>query len=201
MARQNDLPFDRGTTYFGGNTPNTTDGANLEGKEYLVEDVADANGNGGNGTGMYVRLRAVRNNAAFVLTPKRLIQAVAGRPGQTNGYAFVNPQQVLGVVDDQYGSNTIPVSDLFWAVVQGPCLVKSPLEGDVTNNIAVDGYLTNTTGATSGATTAGRLAALTIGGATSPLASQILYSWGRAMSAKTTANSNVDVLCMVGKVY
>ncbi len=150
---------------------------------------------------MYVRLRAVRNNCTVALVAKRLIGETPGLPGQTIGYASVNPQHVLGVVDDQYGSTTVPVSDLFWAVVQGPCLVKSPLEGDVTNNIAVDGWLTNTTGATSGATTSGRLAALTLGGATSPLALQMLNAWGRALSAKTTGNSNVDVLCMVGRVY
>lgn len=205
MARLNDLPFARGTTYFGGGTTNTTDGANLEGKEYMVEDVADASGTGGNGTGMYVKLRVVRNKATFSLVGKRLIYEVAGLPGQTAGYAAVNPPvlQVMGVVDDQYAltSTTVPANDLFYAVVQGPCLVKTALEGDVTNSIAAWDWLLNTTAVTSGATSAGRAADIALSGATSVLANQILNTWGRALSAKTTANTDADLLCMVGRVY
>lgn len=192
MSRLNDLPFPRGSTFWGGATvADSTSGAQLEGKEYLVEDNELYNN-----TGSYVKLRIVRNIAAFTLAPKRLLRTVAGKTGQSDGYANSNPQTVLGVVDQAYTGN-IAINDLFYCVVEGPCLVKTPLAGDVTNSIAVGDWLVNATGATSGATTGGRAADISLAGATAVLGNQILYAFGQAMSAATTANTDADLLTFV----
>ena len=192
MSDLNDLPFERGKTFFGGLTANTTDGAWLEGKEYQIEDT-------NNGTNAYVRLRATRNKSGFALAPKRLV-AYGGNNllGQGAGYANVNPQVVAGVVDDQY-TGTVADQDLFYMVVEGPCLVKTPLEANANNVINVNDYLVNTTGATTGATTGGRGITQVLTGATAPLANNIQLTWGRAMSAATTANTDADLLVSVLK--
>ena len=54
MSRGNNLPFERGATYFGGGQTSTTEQNQLEGKLYTVQDDR-------HGTSTPVRLRCVRN--------------------------------------------------------------------------------------------------------------------------------------------
>lgn len=191
------LPFPRGSTFYGNGTPNLTDvGAiALEGKEYLVQD-----SNVGDGT---VVLRVVRNVSGTALAAKRLVRFQSGYEGRrVDGYGAVQNQWTYPV-DDAYGSQTIANNDLFYVVVRGPCLINSSLAGADTN-WSVGDYVACCTAATSQATTAGRLAQGTcaITGNTGPgIMKDIRNQIGRALTAATTNNTNTDTLVDVGWLW
>lgn len=183
------LPFQRGATY---GVTDETQAVHLEGREYIHQDTEY-------GTGMNVRVRVVRNRSGAALVGRRAVSfaTTAGKHEvEVSGYAAVGSARAY-VVDDLLTS--VPDKDLFFVVVEGPCLAKTALSGDVSNLIVQGDYLHAMTAATTGATTAGRLAAATLTGATSVLASQIANVVGRAMSAKTTANTNADILINAGR--
>lgn len=195
MADVASPPFGRGETYFAPNvTPDSTSGAHLEGREYWFED---ASGD----LGRRVLCRIVRNASGISLIPKRLVTFTSGKRGSVDGYADVNSEQCCPV-DDAYASS-VRSNDLFYVIVEGPALIKTSLAGDATNVIAVGDFLQNATAATSGATTAGRARLALLDGATAVLAGQIRNIIGRALSAKTTANTgesaSSDVLVDVNR--
>lgn len=182
------LPFKRGETYFGSGTPSTTDedGLAIEGNEYEVWDAT---------YDVPVILKVVRNSAAAALESKRLIIAKAGKKfKETDGYHAVDPTLSIGYVDFEYGTKTVAVNDLFFAIVGGYAIGLTDLAGADENVIAEGAYLVGLTAATTGATTAGRVHAALFTGSTTTLANQITRCVGRAASAKTTAQTNGDVL-------
>lgn len=197
MSQLGALPFPRGSTNTtGAGSGGTTDQANLEGREYWVEDDQY-------GTGVMVKLRIVRNLSAGALSPKRGVTFKSGTEWQVDGYNDVDGERAY-IVDDYYASvnsvsPTIAVNDLFYVVIEGPCLCSTSLAGSARNNIAVGDILGAQTAATSGATTAGRVGTADFSGATTPLATQIINRIGRALSAKTTANTASDILVGVGQ--
>src|SRR5438552_14436848 len=67
MARNENPPFPRGTTFGGGSTVASTDGAQYEGKHYVFEDSADRP-IGSFRSNRYVTCRIVRNNSGGTLT-------------------------------------------------------------------------------------------------------------------------------------
>ncbi len=185
------MPFKRGATY--GAADNTV-ALQYEGREYLMEDPYY-------GTGMYQRLRICRNNSGAVLAPKRAVKfnLTAGKPwSDVAGYSTVTAER-SGIIDDQLPSTGVPAGDLFYLQTEGPCLASTSLAADATNSISVGDALHATTGATTGATTAGRVGESLFTGATSVLAGQIQSVVGWAMSAKTTANTGVDILINAGR--
>lgn len=189
MADVKTMPFARGDYWA---TGDTTSGANLEGMEYEVPDDQ-------HGTGSMVKLRVVRNVAAIALQPKRLVSFVASKRGQVDGYARLNPNPVYSrPVDDAYTSS-IPVNALFYVVVEGYCNTKTPLAaGDFTATIAAGDILCNGTAATSGATTAGRPVVVDFATTGTSLAMAVLNSLGRAVSSRTSAETDSDLLVAVG---
>ena len=101
-------------------------------------------------------------------------------------------------VDEFLPSAGVAVNDLFWIVMQGPAIVLTGIACDAGNVITEGDRVVAATGATSQATTAGRVrthdqdtAANSTGSA---LANQIFNAIGAALSAKTTANTNADLL-------
>lgn len=204
MARNDAPPFPRGETFYNGTTIDSNDlgGANLEGKEYLFEDIDLSTGSVGARparTNQYVRCRCVRNKAAAALLPKRLVTFVAGDWGRVDGYADSNPEGPCFPVDEWLPAAGVPVNDLFWIVVEGPATVLTGLVADATNVINQNDPLVNLAGTTSGATTAGRAGPAILTGATSVLANNIVNIFGRALSAKTTGNTNADCLAEITK--
>lgn len=195
-----DLPFDRGqTAQTGLTTIDATVLNNLEGSEFDCQDV-DPN-TGIVRTGRPIRLRCVRNKSGGALLPKRLVQfsTTAGEYGSwVTGYATVTAD-VAYPIDEYLPSTGVADNDLFYIVVSGPALVLTPLDAGSDNVINVGDVLNSLTAATSGATTAGRVASADFTGATTPLAKQIKNRIGYALTAKTTANANADLLCDVGK--
>lgn len=142
----------------------------------------------------------VRNVSGFNLLPGRLVKWAAGYRGKrVAGYANVDYEEVAGVVDEFWPSTGVPDGELFWLVVKGHTLVKTSLAGNAQNNIAVGDILTALTAATTGATTAGRVqpralpfsATETTDGTMTKVLTNFI---GKAASAKTTAQTNNDLL-------
>jgi hypothetical protein len=207
MARNENPPFGLGETFSNNfaTSGSTADGTQYEGKEYVFEDndpVAKLSR-----TNQYKRVRIVRNISAGNLLPKRLVQfgltpnSNGAYGGQVDGYAF-NAAQRCYPVDEFLPAAGVEPNDLFYIVVDGPAVILTDL-ATLNPNIAVGDNLVNQTGATSGATTAGRLinqnTANLTNGATSVLANQIQNLIGRAMSAATTNQTNTGILVQVGK--
>lgn len=198
------LPI-RGQTLLSGNANRTltsTMGADREGSMMTFDDVDPTATTGAKTkrSNRQVTCMLVRNAAAAALLPKYVVKWKAGKRNlQVDGYTCITNESAAGVVDEFLGSAGVAVNDLFWLTVKGPTLIKTPLEGDATNVIALDDILGALTAATSGATTAGRVGVValttTVTGTTNGALGNAIYnSFGRAMSAKTTANTNADVL-------
>lgn len=200
MARNENPPFPRGGTFYDGGTIDASDlgGTNLEGKEWVFEDVHP--GTGVARSSRPVRCRVVRNTAAIALLPKRIARFELGANeygSRIDGYATTTAAE--GVPIDEYlPSAGVPINDLCYVVIEGPAVVLSGLS-DFAADVAVGDWLVAITGATSGATTSGRVALQVLTGATAALANQVQNRIGRALSAATTQNTNTDVLLHIGK--
>ncbi len=192
----------RGQTFLSGNSNRTitaTMGVDKEGTLMEFDDVDPtvAAGTKTKRSNRKVTCLLVRNVSAAALLPKFVVKWKSGqRNKQVDGYCSSTNEACAGVVDEFIGSSGVAVNDLFWLAVKGPTLMKTPLEGDATNVIAMDDLLGALTAATSGATTAGRVGVIALT-ASGPGGLAAVNAFGRALSAKTTANTNADVLCDV----
>lgn len=207
MARDDAPPFGRGEY-------STQSGAfdHLLGKEWVFEDIDYALSSTNVGakkfrTGMQVTCRLVRNDSAAALLPKRLVtfSTAAGEYVQVvDGYACVTAARAYPV-DEFLPAAGVPSLGYFWIVVKGPCLVLTPLAGTEFNGeVSLGSVMVALTAATSGATTAGRVAVQNITGSSAAtdysfILDQAENFVGRAMTAKTTGNTNADLLIDVGK--
>lgn len=195
------LPFERGKT---ANTDldavSATVLSNLEGREYLVEDINPATGI--QRTERPVLLRVFRNKSGFALLPKKTFgySTTTGEnySSAAKGHGRTTAQHVA-VVDEYLPAAGVADGDLFYGVIEGPSNCLTDLAGGANNVIAQGGVVVALTAATSNATTSGRVAPQDLTGATAPLAEQIQNRIGRALTARTTANTNADILIDVGK--
>lgn len=209
MAKRENPPFPRGSTFYDGATIDTNNlgGLQWEGTIWEFEDLnltGTTTGAKGARTNRPVKCMVVRNVGAAALLPKRLVTfqtaGTDGRfiAGRVDGYATTTAAEGYPV-DEYLPSAGVPVNDLFYVVIDGPATVLTDIASGANNVINVGTVLVALTAATSGATTAGRVAPQDLTGATSPLALQVQNRLGRAMSARTTANTNSDVLVDVRK--
>ncbi len=198
------LPI-RGRTFLGGNANRTIDatmGVDKEGSLMLFDDDDPTVTTGAKTkrSNRQVTCLLVRNVAAAALLPKFIVKWKSGqRNRQVDGYTAVTNEAAAGVVDEFLGSAGVAVNDLFWIVVRGPTLMKTALEGDGTNVINLDDILGALTAATSGATTAGRVRVNALTATSTALTdgsegNKQMNSFGRALSARTTGNTNADIL-------
>lgn len=144
MAKTEDLPFPISTTYFDGQTADTTTftATNLEGKEYYVEDFFYV-GTPTSTTGFQAtktlrtaylkKVRIMRNVSGVALVGGYLCapqeSGTDGRYflGRTNGYANIgakDAQQTIPAygIDEFLPSAGVANNDLFYATVEGPFL-------------------------------------------------------------------------------
>lgn len=137
--KMEELPFPIGTTYFDGQTADTTtkEATNLEGKEYLVEDLnfssATFSSTKTQRTAYLKKVRIMRNVSGVVLAGGYLCTPQAGGTdgrffmGRTDGYATIGgsiptaTQPAYGI-DEFLPSGGVPANDLFYATVEGPFL-------------------------------------------------------------------------------
>ncbi len=198
MENARPLP-DRGKTWFDGATPPSTyeSTVDIEGVTKCFDDIDSTTGIASSQqrrSGRQVRCRFVRNVATITLESKRAVRWAAGqRKKRIDGYCRLDHAEAAGVVDEFY-STGIRQHDLGWIIVGGPGLVKTSLGGDATNVISEGDTITALTAATSQATTAGRIQAYNVTSNATLGGQAVLNKIGRAMSAKTTANTNADLL-------
>ncbi len=140
MARDENLPFDIGQTYFGGDTTviDANVGSHLEGKEYLVEDYDYSTGTIGalaSRSNRLRKVRIVRNKNASAVLPKTIARL------KVDGTL---PSQIIGQVDGlctEYTHKGYPVdeflgsagclqNDLCYVVVDGLAKVTTDTGGD-----------------------------------------------------------------------
>lgn len=190
----------RGRTFYEGNTPptdaNIGQSLKLEGlqKSFSDTDPSVTAGPKLNRSNRRVECRLVRNVSGITLAAKRLVTWAAGYRGRrVDGYATLGTQECAGVVDDHIGAAGVLDNDLFWLVQKGPCLCRTDVAALV--SIVEHDLLVALTAVTSQSTTSGRVVAL-VAGTTNVtfMVSAAVNRVGRAISAKTTANTNADIL-------
>lgn len=190
-----ELPFERGN-------PQTESGAfdHLLGKEYTVDDIdwSSTEKVKPHRSGADVTLRLVKNGSTAAILPTRVCKysTTAGEYGKNiSGMTAVLAEDWAGVADEALPAAGAPVNSYFYIVVDGPSLTYTPMAGaDAVADFTVGGLVVCATAAASTGTTAGRVAAQTIGGATAPLANNVQNAVGRALSAATTGNTNTALL-------
>ena len=144
-------------------------------------------------SGVPVVARMMRNVSGFALLPGRLCTGDATAPNifiRAKGYSATTAEGPLAVVDEYLPSAGVADQMIFWGIIDGPTQVLTDLAGGANNLVPVGTRLVSLTAATTGATTAGRVAPQDLTGATATLGAQILNVLGRALSAKTTSNTN-----------
>lgn len=185
----------RGYTYHGGTPEAFSKSIGIEGHQMKFQDDYSS------GTGVrvkrsdeYTHAVLVRNVSGIALTPGRTVSWKSGFRGRrVDGYTTTTAAEVAGVVDDQLPAAGVANNDLFWLLIKGPALLKTPLAGGAGNVFAEGNVLVALTAATSGATTAGRPGVLDLTVATNTAAA-IVNRFARVMSAMTTAQTNANML-------
>lgn len=199
------MPFQEPPIGRGEVMASTDDGARWEGAIKLFDDIDySASGVKPLRSNHKVKCLFVLNNTGAALLPKRSVPlsgVAAGRYGKEVADGYVEEGSGAAgaeqgyVVDEFLPSAGVADGEWFWLVIEGPTLALTSLAGDAENVISVNDKLVALTAATSQATTAGRV--ISSGGATSVLALDELRHIGRALSAKTTDNTNNDILVYV----
>lgn len=212
MSRDNTSTPERGQTWYNGGTIDTNNLAavHLEGQEKVFEDIlwtgsAGVKSDRGLAAGRDVRCRLVRNNSGITLLPKKMVRLDPANPGRVLGYV-TNTGQVGYPVDEFLPASGVPHGDLFWIVVEGPAMTLTPFTGaefggaDIATGVILTS-ITTTAGSTQTGTTSenGRVAQyLTVAATTAAqwsLVQNVMTNWhGRALSARTTAETNADIL-------
>lgn len=198
MARDENLPFDLGTTYFGGDTAaiDANVGAHLEGQEYWVEDQNYATGGSGAQSARSHRkrkVRIVRNMNATAALPKELhkfkTDGTTGNvlSGQIDGKT-TSVATKGAPVDEFLGTAGCLQYDLCYVVIDG--LAKVTTEASGTVAIAIGDVIIP------GATTNGKALELDTTATGATLFNQVFNAIGRAAEAVTT--NSTDFLVDVG---
>lgn len=134
----------------------------------------------------------VRNVSGIKLYGKRLCLldfATAGVTGfvTTKGYTHQTALSNCAIIDEFLETSGVADKDIFWAVLEGPVLVKTASGALVDNNIALGAKIVAGSGGGSsqGATAGG------VGTTSAPAVQSII---GTALSARTTGETMVDLL-------
>lgn len=185
----------RGYTYHGGTPDAIGKSIQIEGHPVsFMDEVPSGSAVRIKRSNGFVHAILVRNVSGAALTPGRAVTWKAGFRGKrVDGYVRLTNAEVAGIVDDQLPAAGVANNDLFWLIVKGPALLKTPLAGGAGNVFAEGDVLVALTAVTSGATTAGRASVLDLTAATHPAAA-IVNRFARVMSAMTTAQTNADML-------
>jgi hypothetical protein len=199
MARDEAPLWPRGSTWYnlfsqsGQIDQQNLGGGNVLGKEWRHEDTTY-------GTNQYVTVRAVRNTGTFALLGGRMCGFDPAYPmNAVNGYTMAVYQPGL-ILDEFLPPTGLPPGDIGWAIMEGPCLAQTPLDGGADNVINYFDPLAANAAAASNTTTAGRVATSGTGGGAG-VRDGLLNVVGRAISAKTTANTGQGVLVNVQRLF
>lgn len=152
MARDEAPPWARGETFFNGvaKDPVFSDPLNYLGKEFVFEPNAQDSTQGyptaNDTSGRLIRVRVVQNKSGQALLPKRLARYKDASPIKTvcDGYYFQASDLVAGIIDEFLPPAGVSDGDLFYLVVEGPTIARSPTAGTVA--FAIGDRLTAKTG-------------------------------------------------------
>lgn len=198
MNQGNSIPFGRGETFYKGATIDTANyaGVGVEGVQHLFENTDPSSTPPTKRDATPALAEAVRNVSGVALLPKRMVVYQAGfEHRRVDGYSRLEAKPAAGVVDDHLPAAGVPNGDIFWLLKRGKFLIKSNHAADATNLWSVGDRLVAATAANSTATTAsGCVGVAVLSGATTPLSDNILNNIGKALTARTTANTNTDTL-------
>lgn len=193
------LPI-RGKTYFGGSPAAATDGAGVLGVMMDFDDNTPGSGVRTPRSQRRTTCILVRNASGAAMLPKRVARWKSGQKfKEVDGYTTTTAAEAAGVVDENLPAAGVASNDLFWLAVSGPSLMLTDLAGGANNSIALNDVLIALTAVTSQSTTAGRVApwgltATSTATTDGTYTNHLLQYLGRALSAKTTANTNADIL-------
>lgn len=216
MSRENDAPFPRGTTYYQGRTIDTSnyEGTELEGIRRTFEDIdLSAAGAKTRRTARDVVCQLMRNTCGITLLPGDLVTCSTANPPRVNGNADSAADARCVLVDEYLPSTGVPNGDLFWAVIRGPGMAKTPpVAGGFSATIAAGDVLVAATGSAASTAAAATtndnasvakqvFAAPTDAGSTATFVAQLNNRIGVAMSARTTAETNSDILVDMNVVW
>jgi hypothetical protein len=196
--------FGRGRTFCGPvntvATSGTLPGVDLLGVEKWFTDTIPGSAPTGRSK-RKVLCRLVRNSSGITLLPKRGVSFKAGTNGtEVDGYTRTTGQGDYAVTDEYLPAAGVRNGDVFWVVMKGPAIVTTTMVADATCVIpAAELVIASTAAASTAATTAGRfevyaIASPTTAGIALQNHKNTANALGRAMSAKTTANTNADIL-------
>ena len=228
MARNEQPPFDRGSTWYNGGTidANNLGGQQIVGREWLFEDINITTKQ--LRSNKFVRCRAVRNVSGVSVLPKHLVQfqysnSPAGGTGvldppvtygaEVSGYTTSSDGQPADPsvghgypVDEFVAAAGVPNNDIFWIVVDGPamCLTaQNALNGNINvgDKVVACGTTAATTGVTGGCVDAVSYVNNTQCNATTQRQNvrQEVNFIGYACSAITSGQTNTSILVDVGK--
>lgn len=202
MARDENPPFGRGETWYNGATPDSTDLTGSDaviGREWVFEDRDPTSLT--LRSNRPVRVRAIRNVSGAARSAKRLVtfSTTTGLYGNSiDGYCTTTAQEAYPLDEYISSSTGLVDDDVGYVVIDGPAMCMVGLTAGSTTNFSVGDWLVSQTAATSQAATAGYGEQFDLDAATAPLANQVLNRIGRALTAKTTANTGADVLVDIG---
>jgi hypothetical protein len=157
-----------------------------------------------------VIVRAVRNLTGMAVFGKLLYTLKAGDPNAVDGLAVSTAQECYPA-DEFLPAAGCPTNDIFYIVVRGPAILRTPMAGAVFGNTSInqnDVLVSCTTsgGSSSAGTTAngGRVQSFSIVAATTiaQITDVINVSQkfiGVALSAITSGQTNSDILVDVGR--
>ena len=222
MGRMNDQPFERGSTWYNGEfipnfstitltADNMPGGWNLEGKEYEFEDGSSGAGveDKGYNTGFYVKVRRVRNASAVNILPGQLCTLTTTYVDGTTviplgravgGVCHTLAQGPVYPADEFLPPAGVPPGDLFYIVVEGPCLLKLAATGNVATTAGqkvVSSTDANSTGPSAGCVVPQSIAETTDVDNVAN-ASQIQNAIGRAMSQASSNATATGILVDIG---
>lgn len=198
----------RGETWFMGDTVDTSqDLSNFLGFTKVFEDYKwDDRGIKSNRLGgRQVVCRLVKNASGITLYGKRLAQLDPANPNQVLGYANTTGGECYPI-DEFLPATGVPSGDLFWIVIKGPAVVLTPMTGagfattsiaagDALGSLTTAGASTQTgTTATAGRVAGFAVAAATTAGQFTDLLNFAINWVGKAISARTSGETNADLL-------
>lgn len=216
MSRNNDAPFQRGTTFYQGRTIDTSnyDGVELEGMRRTFEDIdLTAAGAKTRRTSRLVVCQIVRNTCGIALLPGDLVTLSTANPPRVNGNVITAAAARCVLVDEYLPSGGVPNGDLFWAVIRGPGMAKTPpVAGGFSATIAAGDVLVAATGSAASTAAAATtndnasvakqvFAAPTDANSTATFVGQLNNRIGVAMSARTTGETNSDILVDMNVIW
>lgn len=148
----------------------------------------------------------LRNTTGAALLPKQIATLGTGYDSthecygheEAEGLAVTIAAGPSVIVDPWLPSGGVADNDIFWGVLEGMCLVKTPTTHDLTQGDIAAGapLVAATLNTTAGNTTAGRISNITLAetAAATNAYSMAKHLIGYALSAKTTAETDEDIL-------